>query len=126
VGWSEQTSAETQELLGLFNQRKTYRTKYHWFTRETLPDEKGPATAIAFPGAQSGAQQFSDLSRLATRAIILPPAYQGKTIRLAVYDMHGALVRTLSFKGTRIDLQKEFGIPDGAFILKIDGMHQPK
>jgi glucosylceramidase len=50
---------------------------------------------------------------------LLPQEYAGKTCVCAIYDMKGRFIRELTVKNRIIDLAKDFGMPKGAYVVRI-------
>jgi hypothetical protein len=49
----------------------------------------------------------------------LPREYAGKTCICAVYDMKGRFIRELTVNNRTVDLSKDFGMPQGAYIVHV-------
>lgn len=51
--------------------------------------------------------------------ITLDPSFAGKTKSVAVYDLGGKLVGVKTLSKNSMDLQKDFGVPNGVYVVKV-------
>ena len=76
-------------------------------------------TAVNEPVIKRTLQSSGMSVRTAIGRFAFDPAFSGKTKEVAIYDLGGKLVSMKTIKKNSIDLQKDFGIPDGLYVLKV-------
>jgi alpha-L-fucosidase len=78
-----------------------------------------PTSAVKEPVTKHSLPVYRSSIRTAIGRCSLEPAFAGKEKSVAVYDLGGKLVGLKTFAKKSVDLQKDFGIPNGVYVLKM-------
>jgi glucosylceramidase len=81
-------------------------------------------TAVTNAGGKTGMPCIAATGsfKVTGNIFTLSPAYDGTTNMCKVYDMHGRLVREFSMKSRTINLSRDFGIPQGAYVVHVNAI----
>lgn len=70
-------------------------------------------------GARRGVMPKSVTLKIAQQIIALAPEFSGHAKEISLYDCSGRLLRTLVTQRQRIDIDRDFGLPAGVYIVHV-------
>jgi hypothetical protein len=93
----------------------------------TLPQAKpnikyydGTMVSSDLPIAHQKTAFASSMKIVGSHPIVLPAQLNGMPKRIAVYDCTGKLVHRAIVKNNSVDLQKDFGLSNGLYVLRVN------
>ena len=93
----------------------------------TLPEAKpnikyydGTMVSSDLPIAHQKTAFGPSMKIVGSHSIVLPAQFNGMAKRIAVYDCSGKLVHRAIVKNNSVDLQKDFGLSNGLYVLRVN------
>jgi glucosylceramidase len=93
--------------------------------RATLPGSSFASFLISTNAGVIYSPKISNLAavnrsfKVIGEKFMLPKAYVGKTCKCSVFDIKGKFIREVSTKNRIISLSRDFGIPEGVYVVRI-------